>query len=346
MLIILTLIYPFFRKKTVLVQGETIIKNNKYYIYFVSFMLAVILGLRGISIGIDTIAYYNSFNKIKNLSLFQALDVKVEPGYRLFEFIVGRVFGNYQYLLIIAAILYITVISYHIYKYSSNPMFSYLLFILFGFYTFALSTTRQIIAIGFVMIAFKYIKEKKIFKYMFFVILAFSFHMTAIIFLPCYWFNMFKLSKKTIILFISIALVVIGLKDDIRIFLINNSKNEYMPMETGGNKMYLFMLASVALGIVFRKQLIRNNDSNKYLFYMMVVSAILMPVTQFNPAVMRLYFYFFIFMIIYIPNLLIVIKDKAIRLICISGYTLIGIVWFFTSIIHIGQIDHYLFFWQ
>lgn len=51
-------------------------------------------------------------------------------------------------------------------------------------------------------------------------------------------------------------------------------------------------------------------------------------------------------MIIYIPNILSVIKDKTIRFIIGSSYVLVGVVWFFTSVIYTEQLESYLFFWQ
>ena len=110
--------------------------------------------------------------------------------------------------------------------------------------------------------------------------------------------------------------------------------------------MYFLMIVSTLIGVIYRKPFIAQNEDNKYFFYMMVASTMIMPITQFNPTAMRLYFYFFIFMIIYIPNLLRAINDRMIRLIGITGYALTAIIWFFTSTIYTAQLEKYMFFWQ
>lgn len=346
LLILILFMYPFLRKRTMLVHGETIIFNNKKYIFIVSSILIVLLGLRGLSVGIDTINYNNIFNNIKLLSLPQLFELKEEYGYSLLQFLVSKVFGNFQYLLIIVAAFYIGVVSYHIYKYSENPLLSYLLFVVYGFYSFAMSATRQTIAITLVMVAYEFIKEKKLFKFLVVVLLASSFHITALIFLPSYWFNKFNLNRKTILLFVLIGLIVIAIKGELRMLINNFARIEYAAIETGGDRMYIFMLISTCIGIVFRKPFMAKHDNNKYLFYMMLASTIIMPVTQFHPAIMRLYYYYFIFMIIFIPNILRAIKDKGIRVIGTLSYFIIGAILFFSSVIYINQLENYQFFWQ
>lgn len=346
LLVLLFFMYPFFRKKSIQVAGKAIMLNNKVYIIMVSSILIVLLGFRGLSVGIDTMSYNNIFNSINSLNFSQLFELKDEYGYILLQLFVGKVFGDFHFLLIIVAVVYIGVVSYHIYKYSGNPLLSYLLFIVYGFYSFAMSATRQTIAIALVMLAFEFIKEKKLFKFLFCVFLASSFHITALIFLPSYWFNKFKLNRKTILLFVLIGLITIVIKDELRMLLNSFARIVYPAIETGGNRMYIFMVLSVLLGIIFRKPFIAKNENNKYLFYMMLASIIIMPVTQFNPTIMRLYYYYFVFMIIYIPNILYTIKDKRIRTIGACSYFIIGAILFFTSLIHTNQLETYLFFWQ
>ncbi len=342
----ITIIYPFFTRKSVLADGEKIRYNNKYYIFIVSFVLIFILGLRGRNVGIDTKVYYDIYNSVKEFSLSNFFVQDIEYGYYLLQYLIKSIFGEFQILLLIVAIFYISVVSYHIYKYSSNPLFSYILFIIYGFFSFAMSATRQTIAIAFVMIAYEHIKQKKLFKFLIFVFIAMSFHISAVIFLPAYWFNKFKLNRKNILIFFMIGLVMIGFRGPIQIIMNNYSRIKYAPVETGGNIMYVFMLISVLIGVIYRKILIDRSINNTYLFYMMISALLIMPLTQFHPAVMRLYFYFFIFLVIYIPNMLSSIKDIIIRYVGIGAYLAIGIIWFFTSTISIEKLETYMFFWQ
>jgi hypothetical protein len=347
MMLILIVIYPLFRTKVVLVHGKTIKVNNWIYIYIASFMLIAVAGLRGISVGIDTFQYENTYDRIKLLS-FSELFVAgpVEHGYRLLQYTIDQLFGDFQILLIFVAILYVGMVSRLIYKYSNSPLMSYILFIGFGFYTFGMSAIRQTIAMAIIIIAFEYMKEKSFRKFLISTLLASTFHVTALIFLPCYWFVKFKLNKKIILLLIVVAIVLFGLQDEIRGILNIYARLEYSAVETGGFGMYFFIVFSVILGIVYRVPFIKENDYNKYFLYMMIASAMILPITQFNPVVMRLYFYNFIFMIIYIPNVLSVIHNRIIRFIGISAYSLTSIIWFFYEVIRVSELENYRFFWQ
>lgn len=322
-------------------------RNSRIYILIVSFMLISISGLRGLSVGIDTYAYYLRFNSLKALDITEIfLGLNNEYGFRLFEYIVGRIFGEFQVLLVLVAILYIGAISYIIYKYSLSPLLSYILFIGLGFFTFGMSAIRQTMAIGFTVIAFKYIPKKQLTKFLFFTILASTFHITALIFIPSYWFNKFKLNKKSIFFFAVIALILVIFKGEIREALINLSGKKYASVETGGYKYYFLMVFSLIIGFVYRKSLIEKLGINQYLFFMIIAATIIIPITQFHPAVMRLYYYYSIFLIVYIPNILMTINDKAIRLIGIYGYTATSLILFFTSILSTSRLERYLFFWQ
>lgn len=346
LLILITITYPVFTRKSVLVDGKKITYNNKYYIFLISLVLIFILGFRGMDVGIDTKVYYDIYNSVKEFSLGIFFVEDIECGYYLLQYFVKSVFGEFQILLLIVAIFFITVISYHIYKYSSNPWLSYILFIIYGFYSFAMSATRQTIAIGFIMIAYEFIKQKKLFKFLIFVFIAMLFHISAIIFLPAYWFNKFKLNRKNILLFFMVGIALIGLRSPIQIIMNNFARIKYPPLETGGDIMYIFMLISVLIGVIYRRPFMEKSMNNIYLFYMMLSALLIMPLTQFHPAVMRLYFYFFVFLIIYIPNLLSSIKDIIIRYVGVGAYLVIGFIWFFTSIIPIEKLETYMFFWQ
>jgi hypothetical protein len=343
----LIVIYPLFSRKTILVQGRPIKVNNKLYSFIAAVMLIAVAGLRGLSVGIDTVQYANTYEGVKLLDFSELfVGVEVEHGYRLFQYIIEQLFGDFQFLLIFVAILYVGIVSQLIYKYSDSPLMSYILFIGFGFFTFGMSGIRQTIAMAMIVMAFNYMVKKKLGGFLFSILLASSFHVTALIFLPSYWFTKLKLNKKAIFLFIVVALALVGLQNEIREILMSYAKNEYDEIETGGYGMYFFIVFSVVLGIVYRQPFIKKHDYNQYFFYMLVATAMIMPVAQFNPAVMRLWLYYFLFMIIYIPNVLSAINNRIIRLIGISCYTLTAILWFFTEVIRVSELENYQFFWQ
>jgi hypothetical protein len=311
--------------------------------------MILIMGLRDVSIGTDTIGYFTRYEYLKNAgfgSLSQLLNtVHGDKGYILLEYFIGKYFVYFQIFLLIIAFIYILSVSKTINNNSKSPIISFVLFIGLGFFIFGMSAIRQTLAISFVLMSFESIKKRQLLKYLTFVFIASTFHITAVIFLPIYWLVKLKINYINMIGIFLVAITVFVMKDIIINFLINIYPMEYTQVETGGNRFYLILILSVVLGLFFKKNFLDNNSLNKMLFIIMITSVVIFPVTQFHPAVMRLYWYFTIFSIIYIPNLLMSIRDKSIRLIGICGYILIPIVYFFLVGVNNLNAKDYIFFW-
>ena len=348
-LILLSIVvfYPFSQKTIILENGTLKKKNTKLFSLVISTILISVLGLRNITVGIDTLGYYESFVRISYLSINDLFDdVYYEYGYRILQFSVAILFKEYQILLIFVAIIYIGAVSMHIYNHSKNSTFSYILFILYGFYTFAFSATRQALAIAIILIAYEFIVRNKTTKVFISIVIAASFHITSLIFIFSFLISKIKLNKYTIIMITTFTLIIIYFKEQIFTFLNGLSRIEYSLMDTGGNLLFLFMIMSVALGIFIKKRFIDPNKNNRTLFYMMCLGIIIMPITTFHPVIMRLFYYFFIFLITYIPNMLYSIKNPIIRLFAYFFYTSVGIYFFYTNVIPNANLEDYTFFWE
>lgn len=341
----IVLLYPITGKSSIKYKNKTIKKNNLLYIVLVSIVLIIFSGLRHNNIGIDTINYRNMFVQARLLNFGQSMNLNIEPGYQILQVFFGKIFGNYQLFLIFIATLYVSTISYLIYKFSYNPMFSYLLFLFYDFYIFSMSAIRQTIAIALIVIAFMQIIEKKFFSFLSWTILASSFHITALVFLPAYFSKLFKFNKKNLFLLLFIAIIIFFVKEYLQSTVNVYSRLPSVPIETGGVKLYLLILITVLLGVLYNRNFFINNSANAYLFFMMVLSLIMFPVIRYNPITLRLNYYYYIFMIIYVPNLTKAIKNIAIRNLVFFMYLIIGIYWFISTI-NTKQIFPYLFFWQ
>lgn len=322
-------------------------KNTKTFAIAISLILISILGFRNINVGIDTLGYFEAFIRVKSLSLTNLFDdVYYEYGYRILQYTVSLFIGEYQFLLILVAIFYVASVSFHIHKHSTNPAFSYILFILYGFYTFAFSATRQALAIAVVLIAYEFIIKNKKYKFLMTIVIAASFHVTSVIFFISYLVTKVKLNKFTITALSFLILITVYFKEDIFVFLNGLSRVEYNVTDTGGDLLFLFMIISVLLGVLLKKSFLESNPKNKSLFYMMCLGVIIMPITTFHPAIMRLFYYFFIFLISYVPNVLNSIKNPYTRLCGYFFYFSIGIFFFYTNVIPNARLENYSFFWE
>ena len=182
-----------------------------------------------------------------------------------------------------------------IHRYSENKPLSLFLYVTFAYYTFSMSGLRQTGAMGFIMIAYHFMKERKIWKYLLFCGVAFSFHITALLFIPVYWIGKVPNNKVTRLL----ALLGVAAAYLLRGYIWNVvalfGRQQYEATATGGYFMYLFMLCTLMLGIYYHKAFIgtniKNRDgltnlniTNKELFYIQVLSVMICPIASVNPA--------------------------------------------------------------
>jgi hypothetical protein len=319
--------------------------SKHVYCPVIALILVLISGLRSVNIGIDTGQYYDKFVSYDSTDLASSFaDNFTEPGYIVLNYIIYQLFGNqFQVLLLLVALVYVSSVSYVIYRYSEYPWFSYLLFIGFGYFTFGMSGMRQAIAMSFTLLSFVYIQKKNIYKYLLFIGIASSFHISSLIFLPSYFYNKISINKKTLLISALIIILIAIFVDILFGFLNIGARIAYEQTETGGKLMYLFNLLTVLIGLYLKPK-----EGNNDIYIFMLISAIAMwPIATMNPTMFRLTFYHSIFMIILIPNILKQIEYISFRFIYSISYALVaGYFMLFKVLTSDMQLLPYMFFWE
>ena len=163
---------------------EYIKNKNKKIASFILFILIIFLSiifafrefiLDNNLLGTDYYEYKNWF-EIKNFSnLFNNIN---NFGFNLLISIVKVFTSSFYFFLFICALIINTNIIKFTKENSINFTISILIYICL-YYTNTFNITRQWIACSIFLYAFKYIKQKNFLKYMFFILLASSFHNTA-----------------------------------------------------------------------------------------------------------------------------------------------------------------------
>ena len=118
-----------------------------------------------------------------------------EKGYTYFTKFIGCISDDHQFVLASCAAVSLVPVWYAIYKESKAPDLSTYIFMGLPVFTLLFSGIRQGIAIGFCMLALLWIVQKKPVRYLLTVLLAASFHKSAVLFLvayPVYYFPMNK----------------------------------------------------------------------------------------------------------------------------------------------------------
>ncbi|WP_289630128.1 EpsG family protein [uncultured Phocaeicola sp.] len=160
----------------VLLLCSTKSNNNALYFSLVVF-LSIVVGFRGIEVCPDTQTYeviYNSVVVDKDYTY-------PEPLWVLINFLVYVLGGNFHVLLWISSLITFFCISKVLIKYSPNIIFS--LFLLYSLYFifYSMNITRQMIAVSFVFYAYSKLVEGKRNLFIFYGLIAFLFHYSAIV---------------------------------------------------------------------------------------------------------------------------------------------------------------------
>ena len=124
-----------------LLHVETNDNKKKLYCIICAGQWILISGLRDWSVGADTMNYYQWFESVKTMSwrstimdiwdyLFNGLEIK-DPGYNLLQKIFQIFFDDYQMWLVFIAAIFTGLMARWIYKYSSMPEISFLLYSIF-----------------------------------------------------------------------------------------------------------------------------------------------------------------------------------------------------------------------
>ena len=189
-IIILILFYLAYRESKIVSD-----KKKNILINIASLLLIFFFGLRGF-IQSDFQNYYPWFENLPTLWSFNKMlgtfAENYEPGFVLFTVICKSIFPNYFIWVFICALIDIILLRKIFKEYSCNVCLSFAIYFAIGAIIMEFNLMRNVKAILILILSTKYIREQKVWKYLLCVLIAMSFHLTSIIFIPLY----FVLNKK------------------------------------------------------------------------------------------------------------------------------------------------------
>ena len=309
---ILGLIIDRYRKRPIQRSSDKRAIRILYVIVF--FILSFFVGFRDVSVGSDSLQYYSKFQMAEDLSLFEYLVINrfLDAGFYAFTWIIQRVTGSiYAYFFIISCI-YFSIYLRFISKYSSSAGWSIWLLNALGFTTFVMSTLRQALAMSFCLLAYIYMMEGKKKAWMS-LFLAFSFHITSVVFLPMMFVQKLSNHKKPWGLFIIAAAVMLAAPIIMKyVMLLDIKDGRYSEASAvGGVGMIVFLVLQLFVGAFTyypRRKSVPNNYY--YEFYATGFALCAFLITRFNTAAMRLFWFFFSFAILFVPNVINTVKKS------------------------------------
>lgn len=182
-------------------------------LFAVFLFFALFIGLGDMIGGYDRYIYSSYFDDLANsISVNQpwkSFGLGSEYGYSLFNWLIAH-FSQNRYIFILIATLTMYACYYRAFvEYLDDYPIATLLFMGLLYY-FTMTYIRQTLAVGFAWQACRYAYERKSVPFFLWILVAFSFHNSAIIFAVMYFIPLRKLSPNAIV-WIMIVMLIIGM---------------------------------------------------------------------------------------------------------------------------------------
>lgn len=281
--------------------------RKRIALFLYSIVLFFFYFLKDLSVGADYIAYVNFFlyELPEDFSFLIDPDYYgFEKGFTLLNLLISLFNRDIIFFNFIFAILLTVLPIYFVYKYSSYFWISIFLFFSLGIYTNSFSLIRQTLAVYICWLSIPYIVERKILKFMLIVLLAFSIHKTALIFIPLYFVYRYKLDFKYVItMFAFTAVIFVLISPLMQMLTFYLQLNDYTDLDVSGG--FTFLLFLVLIFIISYIFIDTNNNDYIKLFMHMLFLGLLMQIlaTRFN-IITRLIDYYKISLLIVIPHII------------------------------------------
>lgn len=228
-------------------------------------LMAFFVGLSDMLGGYDRYIYGELFDNIADITnekgkyedayLFALYPTEI--GYGFYNILLSHLTSN-RYIFIIFITFTIYILFFFVFKkYCVNYSFALMLFMgLMFFFTF--TYLRQMVGVGIGWLSLQYIYKRKLLKFLACVLIAATFHNSAIILLPLYFIPIKRFDKKKVILFMILCLLIGVSGGPSAIFRIygdvadmHNRSDSYMEEEIGFKYEYIIE-AFVFLYIVLK----------------------------------------------------------------------------------------------
>jgi hypothetical protein len=313
----------------------------------------LLLSFKKTSVGTDTKSYIEGFNLIKTTPWELILNLKLDN--LIFNFERGFIFLSKSITLITdeftvyAAIIYAIMIVplYKVTKrYSRMPFLSLILFITLGFLNFYISGMRQAIAMSLIFLSFNYIVNRKFLKFLLLVMIAALIHKSAVFFIPAYFIINITFSAFVILLYFFVLFATYLFRYQIFEIVLRFFYTDVEIVSTGAYTLLLIVIMTFVVGLVTYKQSNYKDPNLKILYNIIAISTILMIFNTISNVGLRVANYYYIFMILFIPNIIASYNHRLVRMtaiVLVIGFTLIYYLRIGVSSLNGTP---YNFFWQ
>lgn len=298
-------------------------------------MIIILAMFRGSDVGADTLSYIRDY---QNMSLMSFSDIINEyngyEGYYLISKLFSMVglpcyiwFGFVEFILVLAIARFIN-------KFSSDRLYSIILFLATGLFMFSLAGLKQTLAMSFLLHAYVDFVDKKFARSCLLIVLAYFVHPPSLIALFAFVMYLLRRTKLMIPVLLLIALVVcIGGLSTASWFVTilgNDHYEMYLEADSSYTMSTLFLYCLISLcTLPYIVKYYRSGFNSKVEVSCVILTCAFQYLASLSPSLFRLSFPLLPFLYVYIPNSFELIEHKAPERLILKFCALIGPILFF-----------------
>ena len=324
-----------------LTAGGREVSRKKAECVIFSFLWIILSGFRSLSVGADTMAYGNDFeritaaswstlwnNLVRKMSGIQSMlaenPLNKDPGFKLLTKAMSLVFPTYRLYLIAVAVLFMTLLGRFLYRNAKDPFPGFILFDCLFYSFYAITGIRQTIATALIVLwGYDYIRERKPVPFFLISFLAFTIHKSALCFVPFYFISRIRVNRIFIAATVPAITASFVFRERIMDILSRLMGYEQYNQQYGdsGPVVFTLLLAAVFLFCsIFRKRLAENAPDFQSKYMALTLALFFVPLAFIDPSAMRVSYYYALFLMVLLPDIMDIFPDK-IRTLLTMGIT-------------------------
>lgn len=273
--------------------------------FFVMYFL--LLAFRAETIGVDTWNYLLKFRTAGNSAWSDyVFSRSSEQGYAFLTKLVASVTDSKQVYLTIVALITVYPIAKLYMEESESPLLTIGMYLILPMFQMLFSGIRQAIAMAFIPIVYRSIKEKKLLHFFLAVWFASLFHNSAWVMLALYPVYYAKISRKSMIWVVPALAAVIIFRTQIFVFLFSVLRGVFRQdsatlAETGATSMLMLFSIILAFSYLFLGETDEETAGQRNI---LVLSVVVQSFAMVNRLAMRVNYYYLLFLPLLFPKVL------------------------------------------
>lgn len=328
-------------------------KTENRYFKFICWVLVLLAALRGITVGTDTIGYWEDYEAMSDISFFYILvRYRDYPIFFLLAKLCSVLGLPVQVLFGIIEGIYVLAIYQFIKRYSNDQLYSILGFTVIGLYSFSLAGLKQDLSMAFILFCYMALEDKKYVRALLLVVLSYFCHHASLVFLggvALYFIRSWRhYYLYLVIIMIAVLFGTQYLWGQMLTLLENNHYTElYLEDEGYSSTTMIIYGVLLAILVVFSNRYRHQHPiDSRIMLGMSSLAFVLQAFSFVSSTAFRLSFYFLPFMVVAFPNAFNCIENQDRRRWARIGVEVLLIFIFIYTNYRGSSIVPYVFFWQ